>query len=392
MDPLTPLLVVTIVLIISLVMTEVFNRIKTSVFIGLVLGGAFIGLPIFDQFVSQGQPIIDSMSVFGIILLLFISGLQADYRKLKESKKEEGMVALLGAIIPFILGFAITRALDYGLVTAFIVGASLSITSAGTTIGVLLETKTLNTRVGKIILGAGIIDDIFEVIFLSVLIVLVQHGEAASLAVLPFRLFVFTLIILTFFKLILPKIIKHIVKEENHTVFTGFIITLCFITTLISYFLGLGYIIGAFLAGLVIQLLIKNKIIRTKMITQIRNFSFALIIPFFFINLGLQLDIGSIEQYFPLFLIVFGVAVMGKVGGALLTKPFTKLNWKQLHLIGWGMNSRGAVELVITEIARSSLGLPIEVFSVLVLTTITTTIIFPFVLRNFVGKYPHIMQ
>lgn len=392
MDPFMPLMIVTTVLLLSLLMTEVFSALKTSVFIGLILAGAFLGLPIFDDFISQGIPIIESLSTFGIILLLFISGLQADYRKLAESRKEESFIALLGALIPFTLGFVIGQLMGYDALVSFVIGAGLSITSAGTTVSVLLETKTLNTRVGSIILGAGIIDDVFEVLFLSILIVLVQHGSSTNLLALPFKILVFTMLVLAFFKLALPRLIRHAVRQENRSEFIGLLIALCFVTALISHFLGLGPVVGAFLAGIFIQLLIKNRLVRKQIVSQIRNFSFALIIPFFFIHMGLRLDLAVVEQHIVLFLIVLVIAIVGKVGGALLTKPFVRLTPRQLHLIGWGMNSRGAVELVIAQIALVELGLPLEVYSVLVMTAIATTFIFPFVLRYFVRRYPQIME
>lgn len=385
-------IIITICLILSLLMSEVFTAVKSSVFIGLILGGAFLGLPIFHELILNGEPVIENLANFGIILLLFISGLQADYRKLKESRKEEAIIAILGAIIPFTLGFLVSSLLGYNTLVSFIVGAGLSVSSAGTTIAFLVETKKLNTKIGTIILGAGIIDDIFEIIFLSVLIVLVQHGTVSSIFVMPFKILLFLIVVFTFLKLILPAIVNHMMKKPNQIHFIAFFLVLCFIIALTSYFLDLGYILGAFFAGIIIQILIKKTAIREKIATQIRNFSFAIIIPFFFINLGLKLDLKAIEAYFWIFLIILAVAIIGKVGGALLAKPFTKLKWNQLHLIGWGMNSRGAVELVIADIARNNLGLPIEIYSVLILTAITTTFIFPFVLKYFVNKNPKIMD
>ncbi len=386
------LIIVTACIVLSLLMTEVFTAVKSSVVIGLILGGAFLGLPIFGGFITNSSGIIESISTFGVILLLFISGLQADYRKLKESRKEETLIAFLGAIIPFGLGFLTSYVLGYSNTTSFVVGSALSITSAGTTIAVLLETKKLNTKVGAIIVGAGIIDDIFEVIFLSILIVLVQHGPATSLLIFPFKILLFIIIVLTFMKLILPTLVNHLLKQNNPVTTIGFMIALCFVTALVSYFLDLGYLVGAFLAGIIIQLLIQKSQVRERIVDEIKNFSFAIIIPFFFINLGLKLNLGAVENYFGLFLIILSVAIIGKVGGALLAKPFTKLNLKQLHLIGWGMNSRGAVELVIVEIARNSLGLPLEIYSILILTAVTTTFIFPFILKSFVKNYPEIMD
>jgi Kef-type K+ transport system membrane component KefB len=91
-------------------------------------------------------------------------------------------------------------------------------------------------------------------------------------------------------------------------------------------------------------------------------------------------------------LIIIGIAMAGKLAGTFLTKPFTKLNWKQLHLIGWGMNSRGAIELALALIAFRSALIPVELYSSLVIMALTTTLIFPFVITRMIKKEPGLMN
>ena len=139
------LLVITICLIISLVFGEIFNWFKVSSVVGLIAAGIVLGLPVFDAlFIETGTfNYIKFLSTLGIIFLLFISGLEADVKKLKSSRREETIIALLSSLIPFGLGFLAGQLLNFNLIVSFVLGAALSITSAGTTIVSLMELKTL---------------------------------------------------------------------------------------------------------------------------------------------------------------------------------------------------------------------------------------------------------
>ncbi|RJQ15813.1 cation:proton antiporter [Candidatus Woesearchaeota archaeon] len=389
-----PIFLVTICLILSLILAEVFNFFKSSIVIGMILAGVLLTIPQIHVAVitEQGLSFIDFLSSLGIIFLLFITGLQVDYEKLKESRKEEGLIAFFSAVVPFALGFIVSWLLGFELITCFVVGAALALTSEGTTIVVLNEVKKLRSKVGTIILGAGILDDVFEILFLSILVIIVQKGISSELAAFPFKIVVFVMVVFIIFKLILPRLISHALKNDSKISSLGLVIVMCFFIASISTFLGFGPIIGAFIAGLILQLLIHKHTIKHKIIDEIQNFSFALIIPFFFINIGLHLDLSILQTNLWLVLIILAVAIAGKIIGALIVRPWSSLTTRQLYLVGWGMNSRGAVELVIAEVARTAGLISIEIYSVLVLMAVVTTFIFPFVLKLYIRKYPGIMD
>jgi Kef-type K+ transport system membrane component KefB len=389
-----PLLIITICLVVSLILAEVFSLLKSSAVIGLILAGIILNIPRIYSFVFSGGGIeyVQFLSNLGIIFLLFITGLEIDVDKLKQSRKEETLIAIFAALIPFALGFLITKTLGYGNLVAFTVGAALSITSEGTTIVVLMELKKLKTRIGTIILGAGIIDDVFEIIFLALVIIFAHEGTGVSLVVLPLYFIIFTGVAILVFRFVLPGMIRYALKKAVQIDSLGLIIIFGFLIASLSYYLGLGPIIGAFIAGILIQMSIKNKKLKESIIKQIKGFSFAVIIPFFFIAIGLNFNLQSIIQNPLLFVIILCIAILGKILGTLLTKPLLSLSWSQLKLIGWGMNSRGAVELVIAEIARRYFLIPIEIYTALVAMAIITTFIFPFVIRHYIKKCPRIME
>jgi len=164
------------------------------------------------------------------------------------------------------------------------------------------------------------------------------------------------------------------------------------IFALLSEVAGLGSILGAFLAGVILK---KSFVIHRNEIHDEQNLKiiiFGLIIPFFFINISIHFDYSSIIQNPLLVFSVLIVAILGKLLGTFITKPFTKLSWKKLHLIGWGMNSRGLLELIIANLAYQYHLIDQKLFSAIVFMAISTTIIFPFILKHLIQKNPKIMN
>jgi Kef-type K+ transport system membrane component KefB len=129
-----------------------------------------------------------------------------------------------------------------------------------------------------------------------------------------------------------------------------------------------------------------------RLISDLKTVTFGLIVPFFFVFVGLNFDFKAITAFPFLFVLILAVAITGKLVGALLSAFSAKLTFQQSMLIGWGMNSRGAVELVIAEVARQAGLIPIEIYSSIVAMAIITTIIFPIVLKFYMKKYRGIME
>lgn len=392
-----PLMIITICLITSLVLAELFNFLRTSAVIGLIFAGILLGIPPIKEalFGATGVEYVSFLANLGIVFLLLITGLEIDFNILKKSKKEEIWIAMMAAIIPFVLGFITSYyLLHFNFISSFIIGAALSMTAEGTKVVILMELNKLNSRIGTIMIGAGILDDIFEIITLSAVIILAHKGLTTQLLLLPVKILIFVVIIMLLFKIILPRITKYVFVKDSQVNSLGIIIVFTFLIASLSQYLELGPIIGAFIAGILLQMFIKHPKVKDHLKQQIKDLSFALIIPFFFISIGLNFDISSIFTDPYLFIIILIIATLGKMVGTLTAGIFLKktLTFKQLLLIGWGMNSRGAVELVIISIAKNAGFLSADLYSALVLVAVTTTFIFPFVLRYYVKKYPHIME
>lgn len=388
------LFTITFALLIAFIFAELFYHLKFPRVIGQLVGGLVLAIPLFKNnlFTPNTIEIFKIMASLGVVFLLLLTGMEIDIEKMKKNSKDALLIAVSAAITPFLLGLGLGHFLGYTWTTSFVLGTSLAVTAEGTKISILLELKKLKTKLGSIMLGAGILDDVFEVLFLSIVIVLAQDGNLAKeFYLFPLKIILFVIVTFFAYKFI-PLLIQKIESEKSEIVLFNLTIIVGLICAMLSELVGLGSIAGAFIAGIILQKSFALKKDEQKEERNLELITFGFIIPFFFIYIGINFDYSSIIQNPALTFFVLITAIVGKLIGTIITKPFSSLSWKQLHLVGWGMNSRGVMELVIAEIARANGLISNEIFSAIVVMAITTTLIFPFVLKQIIKKNPKIMN
>jgi len=393
------LTIIPIVLIVAFVLGELFKKVGLPSVIGQILAGISFGIPVVKDLLfgdASSLLIIDFMATLGILLLLFLAGLEIDIRKVRETSRDSILISLSSAFLPFLLGFAFITVFfsEYGLLTALIFGGALMVTSEGTKVKVLMDLNSLNTRLGAVMLAAGAIDDVFEVLFLSIVVVLAKGGGSLELAIVPLEIAAFVVIAFVSFKVI-HKVLHHMdrnVGEETEL----FSVVMIFILVLaaLSESLNVGYLIGAIVGGFLLQISMRgiSRRHRRNLITEIKLVALGFIVPFFFVNVGLAFDVTTLFSNIPLVVATVLVAFFGKMLGTLITKPFSCLSLKQLYYVGWAMNSRGAAELVIALIAVQFGLVPPEIYSALVATSLITTLVFPPILARGIRNNPGLME
>ena len=385
------LISIALILAVSFIFSELFFRIKYPRVIGQIIAGMILGLPLFSMlFTGSIRTDVEFLSDLGVIFLLLLTGLELNMDKFRKAEKDAIIIAAFCIFIPFILGFALMKVAGYSNVVAFILGASLSITAEGTTLKVLMDMRALNTKVGTIILGAGIFDDILEVLLLSIVLFMIS-GNISEIILFPFKIILFVAVAYLTYK-IFPLGLRKIEREHSGISTFSFILLFGIIIAVVSKLLGLGPIIGAFIAGIIIHLAEHKKGEHHETVKELQIMTFSLIIPFFFINIGLHFDVSSLFSNWWLIFMVLLIANAGKILGAIMATPFTDLTLSQTHLIGWGMNSRGAVELVVAELARSYGLIPPEIYSAIVTMAIITTLSFPIAMRLIINKNRKVLQ
>jgi len=393
------LAIVPIILIAAFILGEMFKRIGLPTVVGQILAGLLFGIPAIKELLfGEGSAlvIIDFLATLGVLLLLFLAGLEIEIKKIKETSRDSILVSLSSALVPFALGFLFITVFfpEYGFLSALIFGGAMMVTSEGTKVKVLMDLNSLNTRLGAVMLAAGAIDDIFEVLFLSLVVVLAKGGSLFDLAMIPVEIIIFLIIAFISFK-VMSKVLQHLDKKPGEE--TGlFSIVMIFVLVLaaLSESLNVGYLIGAIIGGFLLQISLKgiSKRHNRELINVIKLIALGFIVPFFFVNVGLTFDLSTLFSNTPIILVTISIAFFGKMIGTLIIKPVSTLSWKQLYYIGWAMNSRGAAELVIALIAMQYGLIPLEIFSALVAMSIVTTLIFPPVLARGIKRNPGLMD
>lgn len=393
------LVVVPIILIVAFALGELFKKAGFPPVVGQILAGMLLGISAIKGVLFSDESslmIVDFLSVLGIVFLLFLAGLEIDIDKIKETSRDSILISFSSALLPFFLGFAFIMMFfpEYGFLTALVFGGALMVTSEGTKVKVLMDMNTLNTKLGAVMLAAGAIDDIFEVLFLSLVVIMAQGESYTEIAKIPMQLLAFIAVAFIFFKAI-SKALRYLDKNSgDETELFSMIVIFILVLAALSEALQIGYLIGAIIGGFLLQISMRgiNKQHREDMIKVTKLITLAFIVPFFFANVGLNFELKTLSSNIFLLAVTIVIAFVGKIVGTLITKPFSTLSLKQLYYVGWAMNSRGAAEMVIALIAKQFGLIPPEIFSALVVMTIVTTFTFPFVLSRGIKRNPGLMD
>jgi Kef-type K+ transport system membrane component KefB len=380
------------------VMGLLFKRIGLPTVVGQILAGILLGIPFLKAILFDNESslvIIDFLAYLGIIFLLFLAGLEIDVEKIRETSRESLLISLSSALLPFGLGFIFMLLVfpSYGWLTALVFGGALMVTSEATKVKVLMDLNSLNTHLGAILLAAGALDDIFEVLFLALVAVIGRGGGLMELAAIPVEILIFAVVAFVFFK-VASRIFRYLDRNRgNQAEIFSLVVIFIMILAALSEGLGIGYLIGAIAGGFILQIAMRNihEHHRKDMIKVTELIALGFIVPFFFANVGINFEFGTLFSSIALLVATVAIAFSGKIVGCLLVKPFSRLTLKQLYYAGWAMNSRGAAELVIALAARQFGLIPLDVFSALVAMSLITTLTFPPILARGIHKNPGLM-
>lgn len=389
---------VAVVIGLCLISSYIFNillkKIKVPSLIAPLLIGAALNLGLINKlsFLPNFSGILETFANFGIIIMLFFIGLGVDFHYFKDLSRNSTIMALNAGHIPFFLGFIATLIFKGNFIQALFVGFALAITAEEVTVAVLDELKLLSKRVGQLIIEAGIIGDIFEIIAIALLgIIIKSQNSAGSYAILSILLefFAFILVILVMRYFIIDQLMKIPKKRgRKYEYFTVAFIVLM-IMTVCSELLNFSHVIGALIAGI----LLKDKLIQDKLyyeehhiIESLEVFNFGVFHPLIFIWIGLSLDMNMLSNNLIFGIVLTVLALSGKIIGSVIGNHFCHEPWKEGILIGWGLNARGATELFALIIARNQGIITQDIFSAVVFMAFMTTIISPIIFEFLVLK------
>ena len=367
----------TLILVASLVATLIARRIRIpavvgQILIGIVLAPAALGW-------LQGGHTIEVLSEIGVILLMFLAGLESDLGVLKKNFKPALLVALAGVIVPLLVFWGVTTMMGYAFSTAIFYGIVFAATSVSITVEVLQEYGKLSTKAGSIILGAAVVDDILAVLALSIFTS--TQSSSGNLPRQFFMEFLFLLFLVLVHKSI-PKVWRFVEKLPVYAKNTTAALILCLVLSLLADAAGMSAVIGSFFAGLALS--------QTDVSHKIEEYSSAIayvvFIPVFFVSIAISVTFESIFEHPILILFFTLLAVLTKFVPAYFIGKSTGLTTSDSALVGTGMVSRGEMALIIAQIGLASQVINSDIYSELVIVIILSTLIAPFLIKNSLKK------
>jgi len=371
---------------------ELLRKLKQPAVIGEIIAGIIIGPTLFGYFFpdfynklffeSENSVIImQGITTLGVVMLMLVSGLEVDLGVVLSQGKPAFFTSLLGVFIPFTSGFLLAYfnpyLLGYNkdisvLIFGLFIGTAVSITALPVVARTLMDLKIFKSKIGSLIVASAMFNDLIGWIIFSVILGLVgSHSTAFGFSEVIIYLSAFILIALTIGRKILNYVIPIIYKKTiNPGGILNFVFILGFLGAAFTEFIGIHAIFGAFIIGIAIGDSAHLKIETRESINQFVTNIFA---PLFFVSIGLR---TSFIQNFDLGLVIVVIilAFIGKVIGSSLGAYFGGIKFFDSLTVGFGMNSRGAMEIVLGILALQVGLIDEKLFVALVMMALATSI------------------
>jgi Kef-type K+ transport system membrane component KefB len=406
------LLTMTVIFVMARIGSMVFGKLGLPGLIGEILIGVlianiaggdfmhdFLGIAFDGEYKSDTYIVIYTLAELGVIFLLFSVGLETKVKDLIGSGKAAFLCALLGVILPFIAGLAVVLAIGgYDLNAAMFMGAAMVATSVGITARIIKDMRLMDVKESRIIIAAAVIDDVLGMIVLAIVkgMALNEGGlDIIDLVIVIVKSVAFVLIAIAIAKYAVPRIYDYMDKRKRATIAAGkvpytynkliFAIIVCLAMACLAEFIGLAAIIGAFLAGMMFADYAWEWELESR-VEAITSF----MISFFFVNVGLMVDISSLSDIgvIGIIVVVILLAMLTKYIGCGLGAKLgdRSIDKSSFSIIGVGMMPRGEVGIIIASIGLGAGVMSGDLYTIVVMMSVMTTIIAPPILSALFKK------
>ena len=384
------LLQIVVIILVARLFGAVFRRlgqppVMGEMIAGIALGPSVLGL-IFPEAVAflfppSSMNTLGVLSQVGVVLFMFIVGLELDIEHLREKASTAVMVSHASIVVPFLLGAAFALALYPRLAPAgtsfaafsLFMGIAMSITAFPVLARILDDRGMSQSRLGSIALACAAIDDVSAWCLLAFVIAIVKSsGLGGSVLTIALTLgFVATMLFLI--KPQLGNLVEKRLDDPKHT--RGLLAAVLAFVLASAWFtesIGIHALFGGFMAGVVMPSVVG---FRDFLKQRVEAFSSAALLPLFFVFTGLRTQISLLDNWWS-WLTCLGiiiVAISGKLGGSMLMARWTGMNWRDSSALGILMNTRGLVELVVLNIGYDLGILSARIFVMMVIMALATT-------------------
>lgn len=372
-----------IILIVSSLLGQLFIRMNLPAVIGQLLAGIVLG-PALLGWIKPGHTI-DLFAEIGVILLMFLAGIESDLSLLKKFFKPSIAVAVFGVVLPVLFIGGATLLFGMNLLESIFIGIIFSATSVSISVVVLKEFDELSTKAGTTILGAAVVDDILAVVILSIFTTFSHEGgdglTSSFLLNSLIEIFYFV-VVWMIFKFVAPYFMQWAEKLSlNYSVVIASLVlslSMAFFADLV----GLSAVVGAFFGGLAIR--------QTPQYEEVENavsaIGYSFFIPVFFASIGLSMTFVGIQNDMLLIVILSILALLTKFYGGYFGAKMYHFDTRDANIIGSGMISRGEMALIIAQIGLGAKLFPQEIYASIIIVILVTTILSPFIMNYFIKK------
>jgi Kef-type K+ transport system membrane component KefB len=388
---------------------ELMQRVGQPAVMGQLIAGILIGPSVFGALmpsaynvifpdVAAQKRMIDAISQLGILMLLLLTGMETDLKLVNRMRRTAFFTSLSGIIFPFACGYAVGQFLPAAmlpdpsqrLVTSLFLATALSISSVKIVAMVIMEVGFLRRNIGQIILASAILDDTVGWIIIAIIGGIASSGKVdikgvgfAFLGTVAFLAVSFTFG---------RKVVAHIIRWTNdHLIIDVPVITailvLMIAMALLTDYIGVHTVLGAFVVGILVG---QSPILTKHIEGQLRGLIVALFAPIFFAVAGREIDLTILKSFYQieLALAFILIASFGKVIGCYIGGRLGKLGNREATALAIGMNARGSTEVIVATIGLSIGVLNRDLFTLIVVMAISTTLVTPPLLRWALARIP----
>jgi len=394
-QPLPIVVVMLILLLASRMLGELMERYKQPAVIGEVLAGIILGPSLLGFIYVSGD--LKVISDLGVFLLVILAGFEINQDEMRNSiRGKSKWIGVMGFIIPMISGIGLGYLFNLDWQLSLFLGLCISITALPVSIRILMDLGKLNTDLGQKIITAAVFNDIISLLILGIILDYNTNTDQSissilfSIGITIFKVIAFIGLVVLAYKLLKKASIKAPVINQRIDDFLRFlkgkeslfalVMLFVLIFAALSEIVGLHFVVGAFFAAV----LLPRDMIGQENFRQVQRTTSGITIgflsPVFFATIGLEFNFLSIENY-PLLIGVLLVSFISKILGGYFGGRVSGMNPLKSMTLGFGLNARGIMELVIANIALKNKIIDISIFSILVLMGMLTTFVTPFFLK-----------
>ncbi len=391
-----------ILLVLSRTFGEISEHYGQPAMIGEIAAGIVLGPSILGAI--RFTPEIQAIADLGVLLLVFLAGMDMELKTLWQNFRGRGsLVGIAGFLIPMSMGIAVSALFGLGLTRSVFIGLCIAITALPVSMRILMDLGKLQTEIGQKIISAAVFNDTTSLLILGVILDVKGNGETLGAIYRSMGLAIVKVLAFMAVVILVARVVRrysHQLFLRSHNLFdrvlskfkgreSAFAAVLVFVIAFATFsqMLGLQFVVGAFFGAMLLsyEVLGRAKFLEVKKTAS--DITMGFLGPIFFAAIGLEFAAASLRNW-GLVAAILAVAFAGKIFGGYLGGRLARLSQEESWTVGFGLNGRGIMELVIANIALSNHFIGQRLFTTLVLMAVVTTFVTPFLLKRAFDRLP----